>query len=77
MIIFPLGQLLFGWPAQSHVHWIVPQFGTIIFCFGLNIAFGATQGFLIDYCGESVFTYIVGPGHNYLTDPLVCSSFRT
>lgn len=52
MIVFPLGQLLFGWPAQAHAHWIIPQFGAILFCFGLIIAFSATQGFLVDYCGE-------------------------
>jgi MFS transporter, DHA1 family, multidrug resistance protein len=51
MIVFPIGQLVFGWPAQAHAHWIVPQIGSVIFCFGVMLAFSATQGFLVDYCG--------------------------
>lgn len=58
MCVFPLGQILFGWPAQAHAHWIIPQFGSAIFCLGLMLAFTAIQNFLVDYCGLFCFARV-------------------
>ncbi|CAG8960000.1 hypothetical protein HYFRA_00013188 [Hymenoscyphus fraxineus] len=45
---FPLGLFLYGWSAEKHIHWIVPQIGTAITGFGSIIIFITIQTYLID-----------------------------
>ncbi|KAL2062249.1 hypothetical protein VTL71DRAFT_6515 [Oculimacula yallundae] len=47
-IAFPIGLFLYGWSAEKHVHWIVPQIGTAIAGFGSIIVFISVQTYLID-----------------------------
>jgi hypothetical protein len=47
-ILCPIGLLIYGWPAQYTVHWIVPNLGTVIFCIGLIIAFQCSQAYVVD-----------------------------
>ncbi|KAK8013883.1 major facilitator superfamily transporter [Apiospora arundinis] len=47
-LTFPLGLFIYGWSAQVHTHWIVPQIGTAITGFGSILIFVAVQTYLID-----------------------------
>lgn len=47
-LTFPIGLFLYGWSAERHVHWIVPQIGTAITGFGSIIIFTCIQTYLID-----------------------------
>ncbi|KAK8068781.1 hypothetical protein PG994_005397 [Apiospora phragmitis] len=47
-LTFPLGLFVYGWSAEAHVHWIVPQLGTAVTGFGSILVFAAVQTYLID-----------------------------
>ncbi|KFY30741.1 hypothetical protein V493_01687 [Pseudogymnoascus sp. VKM F-4281 (FW-2241)] len=47
-LTFPIGLFVYGWTAQEHVHWIVPQIGTAITGFGSIIIFVGIQTYLVD-----------------------------
>ncbi|KAK0105301.1 hypothetical protein ONS95_004316 [Cadophora gregata] len=47
-LTFPLGLFLYGWTAEKHLHWIVPQIGTGITGFGSILIFVSIQTYLID-----------------------------
>lgn len=42
-LLVPLGLLLYGWSSQKHLHWIVPNIGTTIFCAGTIIVWQCMQ----------------------------------
>tara|TARA_R110002060_G_scaffold54635_2_gene65266 strand:- start:461 stop:844 length:384 start_codon:yes stop_codon:yes gene_type:complete len=52
-ILLPLGFFLYGWSAEKHMHWIVPNIGAAIFATGIMIGFNA----LITYVVDSYPTY--------------------
>ncbi|KFY94343.1 hypothetical protein V500_03316 [Pseudogymnoascus sp. VKM F-4518 (FW-2643)] len=47
-LTFPIGLFVYGWTAQEHVHWIVPQIGTAITGFGSILIFVGIQTYLVD-----------------------------
>lgn len=47
-ILLPCGIFLYGWSAQYHTHWIVPNIGTALFGAGVVIGFQCIQTYLID-----------------------------
>lgn len=42
MCIMPLGLFIFGWTA-GRTHWIGPQMGQAVTCYGLMLAFNSIQ----------------------------------
>lgn len=47
-LLVPTGLFIYGWTAQYHTHWIVPNIGAAIFAFGLIISFQCAQTYVID-----------------------------
>ena len=47
-ILVPVGLLWYGWSAQAHAHWIVPNIGMAIFGVGMKIATQCTQTYGVD-----------------------------
>ncbi|KAJ9162287.1 MFS general substrate transporter [Coniochaeta hoffmannii] len=47
-IMTPVGLLVYGWSAQYHVHWIVPNIGVLIMAAGTIVCFQCIQGYLVD-----------------------------
>ncbi|MCJ1343178.1 hypothetical protein MMC31_001370 [Peltigera leucophlebia] len=47
-LAFPIGLFVYGWSAEEHVHWIVPQIGTAITGFGSILIFIGIQTYLVD-----------------------------
>ncbi|KAL7952707.1 cycloheximide resistance protein [Trichoderma compactum] len=45
---FSLGIFVYGWGVEKHVHWAVPQVGTVMTGFGYILTFTAVQTYLID-----------------------------
>ena len=39
---------MYGWSAQAHTHWIVPDIGAAIFSLGVIISFQSIQVYLVD-----------------------------
>lgn len=46
--LIPIGLLWYGWSAQKHLHWIMPNIGIAIFGAGLKIATQCTQTYAVD-----------------------------
>ncbi|KZT35958.1 MFS general substrate transporter [Sistotremastrum suecicum HHB10207 ss-3] len=42
-VFFPIGLLWYGWSAEAHRHWILPEIGLVIFAFGVFINFQSVQ----------------------------------
>jgi multidrug resistance protein len=47
-LTFPIGLFIYGWTAERHVHWVVPQIGTAVTGFGSILMFIGIQTYLID-----------------------------
>ncbi|KAK1981460.1 major facilitator superfamily transporter [Colletotrichum cereale] len=47
-ILIPLGLLLYGWSAERHTHWIVPDIGIGIFGCGIILNTQAMQAYVIE-----------------------------
>lgn len=47
-LLIPIGLFMYGWSAQAHTHWIVPNIGAAIFCAGAICCFQAMQTYIID-----------------------------
>ncbi|KAF2104946.1 MFS general substrate transporter [Rhizodiscina lignyota] len=47
-IFVPVGLFWYGWSAQAHVHWIVPNIGVAIFCAGTIMGFQCIQTYIVD-----------------------------
>ncbi|OIW31942.1 MFS general substrate transporter [Coniochaeta ligniaria NRRL 30616] len=47
-VMMPVGLLIYGWSAQYHVHWIVPNIGVLIMAAGTIVCFQCIQGYLVD-----------------------------
>ena len=47
-LLMPIGLFWYGWSAQAHVHWIVPNIGAFVFGAGVIIGFQCIQTFLVD-----------------------------
>ena len=47
-LLVPIGLFMYGWSAQTHVHWIVPDIGACLMCAGVIIGFQCIQTYLVD-----------------------------
>ena len=47
-ILVPVGLVWYGWSAQNHLHWIMPNIGIAIFGVGMKIATQCTQTYAVD-----------------------------
>lgn len=50
-VLTPIGLAVYGWAAQAHTHWVVPDLGCIILAAGLIIAFQSAQAYIVDAYG--------------------------
>ena len=46
--LVPVGLVWYGWSAQKHLHWIMPNIGIAIFGVGMKIASQCTQTYAVD-----------------------------
>ena len=46
--LVPIGFFIYGWSAQAHWHWIVPNIGAFIFSMGTIAAFQCVTTYLVD-----------------------------
>ncbi|KAH8912356.1 MFS general substrate transporter [Coniochaeta sp. PMI_546] len=47
-VLMPVGLLIYGWSAQYHVHWVVPNIGVLIMAGSTIVCFQCIQGYLVD-----------------------------
>ncbi|RFU29474.1 hypothetical protein B7463_g6870, partial [Scytalidium lignicola] len=47
-ILVPVGLFWYGWCAQAHTHWILPNIGASLFCAGVIIGFQCIQTYIVD-----------------------------
>ena len=47
-LLVPIGLFMYGWSAQAHTHWIVPDIGICLFCAGVIVGFQCIQIYLVD-----------------------------
>nr|QOV03405.1 SpoF [Hypomontagnella monticulosa] len=47
-LLVPLGLLLYGWSAERHMHWLIPDVGVCIYATGLIMSYQCTQAYIID-----------------------------
>ncbi|KAG7010151.1 hypothetical protein G7Y79_00001g004230 [Physcia stellaris] len=47
-VLVPAGIFWYGWSAQAHLHWTMPNIGILIFGIGMKIATQCTQAYLVD-----------------------------
>lgn len=47
-ILVPSGLFLYGWSAQYHLHWVIPNIGVAIFGAGAIVGFQCIQTYIID-----------------------------
>jgi MFS family permease len=46
--LVPVGLFWYGWSAQAHTHWILPNIGAAIFAAGTIIVFQSLQTYIVD-----------------------------
>jgi multidrug resistance protein len=46
--LVPVGLFIYGWSAQAHTHWIVPNIGACIFAAGTIMSFQCIQTYIVD-----------------------------
>lgn len=46
--LIPIGLFWYGWTAEAHTHWILPDIGAVIFCAGVIIGFQCIQTYIVD-----------------------------
>ena len=47
-LMVPIGLVIYGWSAQYHTHWIVPNIGTAVFAAGNQLVFQNCQTYIVD-----------------------------
>lgn len=47
-ILVPAGIFWYGWSAQYHLHWIMPNIGAAIFAIGVRIGYQCSQVYVVD-----------------------------
>jgi len=48
VLCIPIGLLIFGWTAQNHVFWLVPDIGIMFLGIGMILIFQSIQTYIID-----------------------------
>ena len=47
-LIVPVGLFWYGWSADAHLHWIMPNIGIAIFSAGVIMSFQCCQTYIVD-----------------------------
>ncbi|PGH02305.1 hypothetical protein GX51_04746 [Blastomyces parvus] len=47
-LLVPIGLMTYGWTAQPHIHWIIPNIASAVFATGLIIGFQCAQAYVVD-----------------------------
>lgn len=47
-VLVPVGLFWYGWTAEKHTHWILPNIGAAIFAAGVIIGFQCIQTYIVD-----------------------------
>lgn len=47
-LLLPVGMLWYGWSAEHHLHWIMPDIGIVIFAIGVKYTLQCTQLYALD-----------------------------
>lgn len=47
-IVIPIGLFWYGWTGEAQTHWILPNIGAFIFCFGTIMSMQVIQTYTID-----------------------------
>ncbi|KAI1084926.1 putative bicyclomycin resistance protein [Whalleya microplaca] len=47
-LLVPLGLVLYGWSAERHMHWLIPDIGIAIYGMGLTMSYQCSQAYIID-----------------------------
>lgn len=47
-LLVPIGLFWYGWTAQAHTHWILPNIGAALFAAGVIIGFQCIQTYIVD-----------------------------
>jgi len=47
-LFVPVGLFWYGWTAEKHTHWILPNIGVFIFSFGVIVGFQCIQTYIVD-----------------------------
>ncbi|KAH8658484.1 MFS multidrug transporter-like protein [Xylariales sp. PMI_506] len=47
-VMVPIGLFWYGWAAQAHAHWIVPNLGTLLAGAGIYLGFLCIQTYIVD-----------------------------
>ncbi|CAN6601665.1 probable drug/proton antiporter Yhk8p [Trichomonascus vanleenenianus] len=47
-LFVPIGCFWYGWSAQAGVHWIMPDIGSAIICFGIVLVIAGIQTYIVD-----------------------------
>jgi len=47
-LLVPIGLFWYGWSAQAHTHWIVPNIGAAVFAAGVITGFQCIQTYIVD-----------------------------
>lgn len=47
-VLVPIGQLWYGWSAETKQHWIMPNIGICIYSLGLVVGYQCIQAYVLD-----------------------------
>lgn len=47
-LLVPIGLFIYGWSAQKHTHWIIPNIGAALCAAGVIIGFQGIQTYVVD-----------------------------
>ena len=47
-LLTPAGIFIYGWGAQSHAHWLVPDLGALIFAVGFDMSTQSVATYVVD-----------------------------
>lgn len=47
-VLVPIGFFWYGWSAEAHTHWIMPNIGAVIFAAGVIVGFQCIQTYIVD-----------------------------
>ena len=47
-VLIPIGLFIYGWTAETHQHWILPNIGSFLFALGAIVVFQCIQTYLVD-----------------------------
>lgn len=72
--MIPVGLFWYGWAGEAHAHWILPDIGAFIFCFGTIMSMQVIQTYTIDaysrYAASAISTINVAKSITGFAFPL-------